>query len=393
MIQSILGLWFRAVFRLVLRLPGPALLRISNQAPLILDGRALDPRLQFHAWFVQRFRRRRALTPAELRKSALIGLGLLEGSALPMAGIVDRTIPGPAGEIPIRVYRPCGASAEAPVLVYYHFGGCVIGDLDTCHTACSYIAHHSGCVVVSVGYRLAPEHKFPAALEDAVSGYLWTRRNAKELGGDPARVGVGGDSAGGYLAAAVCLVMRETAQAMPNMQLLIYPVVDMERDRMPTTAFDTSYPLSREDIIWFAQHYLRHPDDAVDPRCSIGRTASLLDMPETIVVLAGHDPLYAEGLQFARRLRADGVVTVLKSYEHLAHAFTAMSGCVPGARAALVEIAELVASALNRSRQGTPKEQHDRWPRSDHEKTELGVEAAEARTRGDRDSISRRESP
>ena len=265
-----------------------------------------------------------------------------------MAELCDWTIPGPGGPIPVRFYRPRGASTPAPLLLFFHFGGCVIGDLDTCHTACTLIARHAGCIVLSVGYRLAPEHKFPAAVDDALAAYRWALKQAAAIGGCPDRIGVGGDSAGGYLAATISLDMRRLDGPMPKAQLLIYPVVEMGRAEMPPTAFDRAYPLSRDDMIWFASHYLSTPGDAADPRCSIGRAASLRSLPPTIVVLAGHDPLHREGLAFAGRLRADGVDVVLRSYDSLSHAFTAMSGGIPPARDAIIEVARMVDGALRR---------------------------------------------
>lgn len=344
--RNVLWQLFRGAFRLALHLPGPLLLRISGQQRLTIEGRVLDPRVQFHAWLVRRFRTPVAPDPVEQRKPALLSIGLLEGRPLSMAALTDRSIPGPAGAMNVRIYHPHTAPAIAPILVYYHFGGCVIGDLETCHTACSMIAHHAGCIVVSADYRLAPEHKYPAALEDALAAYQWARDNALSLGGDPELVGVGGDSAGGYLSAAVSLAMLRDGHKPPCMQLLIYPVVEMDRTSMPATGFDTSYPLSRADMIWFAEHYLREPRDADDPMCSIGRAETLAGLPDTIVVLAGHDVLHDEGADFARRLVAEGVPTVLRSYDRLAHAFTAMSGGVPAARQAMIEIAELVGQTF-----------------------------------------------
>ena len=349
--RQLLGCAFRAV----LLLPGAALLKLCGQPPRSVDGKRLDARAQFHAWFVQRFRAPLEVDAAELRKPRLLSLGLLEDRPQPMADLADRTIPGPGGPIPVRIYHPHTARPGAPILVYFHFGGCVLGDLETCHTACSLIAHHAGCIVVSVGYRLAPEHKYPAALDDAIAAYHWTIANARLLGGDPALVGVGGDSAGGYLAAALSLATIRNRQAPPCLQLLIYPVIDMDRKNMPLTPFDEAYPLSRADMIWFAEQYLNDPHEAEDPLCSVGRAKSLGGLPVTIIALAGHDVLHDEGAAFARRLEAQGVRVFFRSYDTLAHAFTAMSGGVPAARIALIEIAQLIAEAfasLEHSKQG-----------------------------------------
>ncbi|WP_177228004.1 alpha/beta hydrolase [Hyphomicrobium facile] len=253
-------------------------------------------------------------------------------------------------KLPARLYRPNSAmAADAPLLIYLHFGGCVLGDLDTCHTACSLIAEHSGCLVLSVGYRLAPEHRFPAAVEDVLTAFHWVRSTAHRIGADPTRVAIGGDSAGAYLAIAASLCLRDQQQPMPCLQLLIYPVVDMDRRAMPVTPHDGNYPLSREDMIWFADQYIRAPIDVDDPRCSVGRAKSLSDLPPTIMVHAGNDLLLSEGIALAQRLAREGNPVTTLDYPALPHAFTAMSGGVPRAREALIEIASTIAAHLKTS--------------------------------------------
>jgi acetyl esterase/lipase len=353
--ETIMQLAFSWAFRRILLLPDKVLLKLCGQSPRRIGGKTLDARAQFHAWFIRRFRKPIAIDPVELRKPRLLSLALLDDRPVAMRHLADRAIPGPAGPIPMRLYQPHSAPDGAPILVYFHFGGCVLGDLETCHTACSLIADHARCIVLSVDYRLAPEHKYPAALDDAIAAYQWALANAQALGGDPALVGVGGDSAGGYLAAALSLALIERQQLPPRLQVLIYPVMDMNRKAMPETPFDDAYPLSRADMIWFAEQYLNHPDEADEPLCSVERAKSLGSLPLTVMALAGHDVLHDEGEAFARRLTAQGVPVWFKSYDTLPHAFTAMSGAVPAARAAILEIADLTAQAfasLTHSRQG-----------------------------------------
>jgi acetyl esterase/lipase len=236
-----------------------------------------------------------------------------------------------------------------PVLVYFHFGGCVLGDLDTCHTACTRLAAEAEAIIVSAEYRLAPEHRFPAAAEDAVTAYRWALANADKLGGDPQRIGVGGDSAGGYLAAAVCLACRDSGEPPPVLQLLIYPVTDMDRDAMPESPHDEDYPLSREDMIWFSEQYIATPADIEQPLCSISRAASFKGLPPALVCLAGYDVLREEGVALARRFEADGVPVVLRIFDSLPHAFTAMCGAIPDARHALSEISRLLREQYSNS--------------------------------------------
>lgn len=336
----------RLAFRALLGLPPALLLRISGQQPRVVEGRRLDPRVQFHAWFVRRLRRPLVVDPVELRKPRLLSLYLLDGKAAPVA-VEGHTIAGAACPLRVRVYRPPAAEAPPPVLVYFHFGGCVLGDLDTCHTICSRLAAEAGVLVISAEYRLAPEHKFPAAVEDAVSAYRWACAHAAELGGDPRRIGIGGDSAGGYLAAAVCLVCRNLGEPAPVLQLLIYPVTDMDRVRMPACPHDDDYPLSRADMIWFSEQYLATPAEAADPLCSIARAKSFRGLPPAIIGLAGYDVLRDEGVALARRLEREGVPVVLRIFDSLPHAFTAMCGAIPDARNAVSEIARLLRAQFS----------------------------------------------
>ncbi len=340
----------RLLYRVLLSLPPGILLRFAGQEPRVVDGRTLDPRVQFHAWFVQRLRKPIATNPEELRKPRLLSLYLLDGKVAPVS-VEESCIPGDGGPLPIRIYRPAAAAGPRPILVYFHFGGCVLGDLDTCHTACSRLANEANAIVVSAQYRLAPEHKFPAAVDDAVTAFRWVRQNAEALGSDVGLVGVGGDSAGGYLAAAVCLACRGSGEPAPTLQLLIYPVADMDRIGMPEGPHDSDYPLSRADMIWFSEQYLEGPADAENPLCSIRRTSSCKGLPPAIVCLAGYDVLRDEGEAVAERMMSDGVPVVLRIFDSLPHAFTAMCGAIPDARLAVSEIAGLLREQFSRSSQ------------------------------------------
>lgn len=340
-------LFFRLLFRALLALPPGALLRIAGEPPRTVNGRKLEPRVQFHAWFVQRFRRPLTINPAELRKPRLLSLFLLDGKAAHVA-FEDRSIPGAAGPLRVRIYGAGSGNAPRPVLVYFHFGGCVLGDLETCHTACSRLAREGDVIVVSAQYRLAPEHKFPAAVDDAVTAYRWARQNAEALGGGANLVGVGGDSAGGYLAGAVSLMCRNSGEPAPALQLLIYPVTEMDRESMPEGPHDADYPLSRADMIWFSEQYLATPADAENSLCSIRRAADLKDLPPALIFLAGHDLLRDEGLAYAEQLKAGGVPVVLRTFDSLPHAFTAMCGAIPEARRAVSEMARLLKDQFSR---------------------------------------------
>ncbi len=286
------------------------------------------------------------MTLAEARAPRLLSLSLLEGRPLPMRETRELILPGPGGPLRARFYHPASAPRPSPALIFLHFGGCVLGDLETCHTACTILAQHGGFRVLSVEYRLAPEHRHPAALEDAVAALRWLRSEAATLGIDPTAIGIGGDSAGGYLAAASSLWLAAKGEPPPKCQLLIYPVLEMDRLALPPTPWDDCYPLTRSEIDWFARQYLRNPSDADDPLCSVARAPSLVAMPPTILVQAGHDLLFDEGALLAVRLRQDGVPLVHRVYPTLPHAFSAMSGGVPAARAALIETAIATGATL-----------------------------------------------
>lgn len=337
----------RAAFRAILRLPQRGLNWWASTAGTTPDTcPGLDPRARFHAWFVTRFASSAATSPAEARLPRTISLRLLEGRPLPLRAIRDIAIPGPGGALHCRIYQPDSAPDPSPALIFLHFGGCVMGDLETCHTACTLLAQHGGIRVLSVDYRLAPEHRFPAALDDTIAAFRWLRANAPALGIDPTAVGIGGDSAGGYLAAAASLSLIARGEPLPKLQLLLYPVLEMDRASLPATVFDQSYPLTRADMDWFCSHYLRGPEDAANPLCSVARAPSLAGMPPTVLVQAGHDVLFDEGDRFATRLQAEGVPHLRRVYATLPHAFSAMSGGLPVARAALIEIAQITGAAL-----------------------------------------------
>lgn len=342
---------FRRLFQLGLRLPEPILSRLAGPPGVAPGIPPLDARARFHAWFVTRFRSPTGDEPWERRLPSLLSLALLDGRPPATVTCTQTTVAGPAGPLPSRLYRPASAPAhKAPILVYFHFGGCVLGDLDTCHTACATIADKAGCLVLSVAYRLAPEHRFPAALDDAVAAFRWARTCAHSLGGDPQRIALGGDSAGGYLAAAASLSLRDLGEPLPCLQVLIYPVLEMDRRAMPPTVFDDNYPLTRDDMIWFSDLYMHDAGDARDPRCSPARADSLCGLPPTLLVQAGHDLLYAEGEAFGRRLAGEGVALTRLAYPTLPHAFTAMAGGLPGARLALGEIAGEIAAGFARAK-------------------------------------------
>jgi acetyl esterase len=257
-----------------------------------------------------------------------------------MARVEAVEIPGPAGAIGARLYVPQAPAQEPPpLLVYYHGGGWVIGDLDTHDNPCRFLAAHSGACVLSVDYRLAPEHPFPAAVEDAWAAYAWAVANAASLDVDPTRIGVGGDSAGANLAAGVCLQARDESAPAPAMQLLIYPVTQIGEDLPSRQLFKEGFLLTRRSMDFFEEQYLPRAEDHRDPRVSILHADDLGGLPPAYIAIAGFDPLRDEGELYAQRLREAGVRVAIRQHPGLVHTFANLTALCPSARQAMLEAA------------------------------------------------------
>ncbi|MFN4088979.1 MAG: alpha/beta hydrolase [Alphaproteobacteria bacterium] len=243
-----------------------------------------------------------------------------------VAATRDLSAPGPNGPIPLRLYRPDGPSADAvlPVLVYFHGGGWVIGDIDTHDGVCRHLAARSGFAVVSVDYRMGPEHRFPAAVEDCFAATAWVANQGPGLGIDPARVAVGGDSAGGNLAAVVCLMARDAGGPRIGAQLLFYAATDFAMDTESHRLFADGYLLTHKAMRWFQEQYLGGTGLDADWRASPLRAASLQGLPPAYVLTAGYDPLRDEGEAYARRLVEEGVVVTSRRYPGQVHGFLNM---------------------------------------------------------------------
>jgi acetyl esterase len=255
----------------------------------------------------------------------------------------DRTVPGPDGDIPVRVYTPAEAtSADRGVLVWFHGGGWVIGDLETADPTCRMLAEGSGCVVVSVDYRLAPEHPAPAALDDCLAALVWTAENAELLGVDATRIAVGGDSAGGNLAALVCQRVRDDFGPQIDFQLLVYPVTDLTAGLPSYTENGEGYFLTRSAMEWFIAHYLAGAIDPKDPSVSPLHAGSLAGLPKAMVITAEFDPLRDEGEAYALRLRESGVEVEAIRYDGQIHGFFGMATMLDDGRVAVT----LAAAAL-----------------------------------------------
>ena len=260
----------------------------------------------------------------------------------------DIQIPGPGGEITLRTYRPLGRSAAEvlPALVYYHGGGHVIGDLDTHDTLCRTLANLAGCAVFAVHYRLAPEHIFPAASDDSVAATKWVHDHAAMLKIDPARIAVGGDSAGGHLAAVVSLTLKQDKSFKPVLQLLIYPVTNAAQVSASMISNAQGYLLTRDSMDYFYGHYMPETWMREDWRGSPMLASDHTDLPPALVITAGYDPLRDEGRAYADKLSASGVPTQYVCFERQIHGFVPMGRILREANTAVKLCAEVLRDAF-----------------------------------------------
>lgn len=335
----------KTLTRLALRLPGAILVRMAGGAPTVTGGRTLDPALQLLARNAAKQGAVAEKQPEEVRAATNAGMQLLSGRTRRLDSVETLALDGPEGAIPARLYRPLAREEPTPLLLYFHQGGFVIGTLDWCDTFCSILADEAGCLVLSVDYRLAPEHPFPAASEDAIAAWRWVQRNAASLGGDPARVAVGGESAGGNLAAVVSQETRGAGGHPPILQLLIFPWLEGRARRPSRETFAESWPLGSDLMDWFTRHAFPSPDDLDHPRLNPLHAPDVAGLPPALVFTAGFDPLCEEGEDYATRLRAAGVAATHRRFEALTHSFTAL-GSVPACQRAQIEIARAFAQRL-----------------------------------------------
>jgi acetyl esterase len=323
--------------------------RLAGGRRIEVDGNTLDPGVQLllamrrrmgtKPWHVQ--------TPEEARRAMAAESRV--GAVRPpeVAAVRDLTIDGADGPLPARHYAPPAALEDAqPLLVYLHGGGFVIGDVESYDSVCRILCRHAGVHVLSVDYRLAPEHPFPAAVHDAGAALEWAFAHAGELGADPARVAIGGDSAGGNLAATVARLATRDGDPVPAMQLLIYPATDVESAWPSRERFTRGpYLLTTADIDFFERHYMGETAGE-DPLGSPLLAGDLSNLPTALVVTAGFDPLRDEGEAYARALRDAGSPAILRRFPDLVHGFVNLAAINPASHDALVEIAGGVRAVL-----------------------------------------------
>ncbi|HEY7901794.1 MAG TPA: alpha/beta hydrolase [Caulobacteraceae bacterium] len=328
----------RLQLRLLLSLPTPVLRALAGGGVVYKGGRTLDPRLQFLASQSQGAPPISSLTPDQARAVSAGMVALLAGRAEKGVAITALTVPGAEEPLPARAYRSADQDPSAPLLVFAHYGGGVIGDLDTCEAFCSILAATVRCPVLSVAYRLAPEYRFPDGLDDMLAAWRWGREHSAEFGAPAEHAAIGGDSMGGNFAAVICQEMKRTGEPQPVLQLLIYPALDVAGDGPAMQTYADAWPLSRETMQWFMGHYMGPEDAPSDPRLSPGRAGEVGGLAPALIVGAGFDPLLDQGEAYARRLEQAHVSVRYRRYDALAHAFTAMTGACPAADAACREI-------------------------------------------------------
>jgi acetyl esterase len=267
-----------------------------------------------------------------------------------VARVEDRLIPGPDVDIPVRIYTPTG-SGPFPILVWFHGGGWVVGDLETADPVARHLTVGASCTVVSVDYRLAPESKFPEPVDDCYAATIWAAQHAARLNGDPERIAVGGDSAGGNLAAAVALMARDRGGPALVFQLLVYPVTARNFDTSSYQQKGQGYNLTRDAMQWYWDHYLQNPADASHPYAAPLAAQNLKGLPPALVITGEYDPLCDEGEAYATRLQAAGVPTSCRRYDGMIHGFFGMSAVLDKGKEAIAE----ACTALRQAFAATPQ--------------------------------------
>lgn len=319
--------------------PGPLLKAVLGAPPVNDEGHPLD----LHTWALLRARYALGLpetadqTVLEAREASHAKTDLVGGPRLPVRRVEELRVPGPGGDIPARFYQQHDST---PLLVYLHGGGWVVGSPDTHDHLCRRLCRQASVSVLSVHYRLAPEHRFPAGLQDAVAAWTWALSQAPSLRVDPTRAALGGDSAGANLTAAAVLELRQHGLRLPAVQLLFYPATDLHLRQSSHQSFAEGYLITHRDMLWYIDHYVRGPEDLDHPRASICQEPDLSGLPRAIVRTAGFDPLRDEGRQHAERLTVAGVEVDYADAHGLVHGWANMAGIIPEAELAVEEVAE-----------------------------------------------------
>ncbi|WP_372791001.1 alpha/beta hydrolase [Paraconexibacter sp.] len=333
--------------RALAALPPRAQVRLSRRPPVTVDGQTLEPEIQLTLAMLERqgLPPMETLGAVEARRQVARQTAAIAGPPLPVGAVRDLHVDGAEGSLDARLYTPQEMGGPHPLLVFFHGGGFVIGDLDTHDAVCRMLCRHAGVHVLSVAYRLAPEHPFPAPVDDCLAATRWALSHAQELGADPRRVAVGGDSAGGNLAAVVSHVLVRAGEDAPVFQLLLYPAVDVAGSHPSQELFANGFFLTEAQMEWFKDQYVGSADPE-DPRLSVLRAEDLSGLPPALVVTAGFDPLRDEGEAYALALRQAGNLVAVRRFSGLIHGFANAATVSRVSRDALIEVAGATRALL-----------------------------------------------
>jgi acetyl esterase/lipase len=342
--------WLRkALVQLALSRSDAALVRASGGEPRVVRDMTLDARMQFlEAQARQRAIPWEEMTVDRLREQTEMAAKLFGGPKVSGVRVQKHYVTGRSHSVPARLYLPTVRDNSAAMLVYYHFGGGVVGSLESCHRLCALIAKEAGAPVMSVDYRLAPEFKFPHGLEDCMAAYSWAVDNAARYGAPVGKAAVGGDSMGGHFAALIAQEFRKTKP--PVLQLLIYPAVDFVSELPSMHDFADAWPLTAETVDYFMKQYLPEGVDPSEARISPIRTQDLRGLAPALIYTAGFDMLLDQGEAYAHRLEEAGVKVAYTRFDSLPHGFVAFPEAAPAAEAAIRRIARETAAALKGAR-------------------------------------------
>lgn len=339
-----------ALLRRLLRLPSSTLRKLAGGPRPAAGPAQLAPELEFLLASVKLAGSPlpHDLSPQQARALTRMSWQLFAPTGPELEQVQDTCIRGgDAQPMALRSYIPRGITEPAPALLLFHGGGWVLGDIETHDGPARCLAGDGRLVVFSIEYRLAPEHPFPAAVEDAQAAFRWVRANAERFGVDPNKIAVGGDSAGGNLAAVVCQQLLQHGEPAPAAQLLLYPGLDFRMTTQSMSDFAEGYILERANVEWFRQLYFGDNDSSLDPRASPALASNLQGLPPAVIATAGYDVLRDEGDAYAGALTAAGVAVDHRCYHDLIHGFANFAGVVPSARAAMREVAQLLRDRLS----------------------------------------------
>lgn len=352
-LRALRGRFLHHLARFALSLPASVQVKLSGGKPVVIDGLTLHPELQL-MFALQKVAGAKRLTdgdPLQCRRRMRRDTLDNAGPRVEVGAVRDLFVAGGAGPIRARHYAPANAS-NAPLLVFFHGGGFVLGDLDTHDPGCRLLCKHAGVHVLAIDYRLAPEHPFPAAVDDAIAAFRWVCANAAALGADPTRIGVSGDSAGAHLSCVLSTHLVHAGERAPSMQLMLYPPIDAEVERPSIHHFGKGFLIEKQDMVNFQHWYTGHLDRAgpIDPRAlplhALKTPKGLRNHPPSIVVTAGFDPLRDEGEAYAAHLEAAGNSVVKRRFDDMVHGFIHLVGVSNAARDVMIECAGIARAVL-----------------------------------------------